>query len=87
MLTTNLYGTSIELISPKAPTNWEIDWVAYDNIHKVEYQKEVNRVSKELGDVDLYVVSFSDGDGSFNTEVEHGDALNSCKIVTRYSHH
>jgi len=63
--------------------NWDLYEKDCDKLQIVE----AARVMNLMKDHDFYEVEFSDNDGSFDCEVEHGPALHGLKNVVRYSHH
>jgi hypothetical protein len=63
------------------------DWDAYDEVRKVENSKEAAKLSSKFPKHDFYSVEYSDNDGEFECEVEHGAALRYQENIVRVSHH
>lgn len=72
----------------KDPTDHrsEMDWDAYNAADLIGRTEEAAKLAKQFEGMDIYSVTYSDNDGSFGCEVEHGDALRQPNIV-RFSHH
>ena len=63
------------------------DWPAYEAAVDVANEKAAAKMIAKYPDSDFYVVSYGDGEGSFNAAVEHGPALNDSDKIIRYNHH
>lgn len=64
-----------------------IDWDKFDSMYERELEDVVKQIKHRFPAHDFYAVEFSDGDCTFECEVEHGPALRGLPNVLRYSHH
>ena len=64
-------------------TNWDL----YHELVSKADEQEAARILTEFPNHDFYEVEFSDGNGAFECEVEHGPALRDLPNVFRFSHH
>ena len=65
----------------------EYDWDAINEAEDAALKVEAARLMELMKSEDIYTVSFSDNDGEFFSQMEHGEAMNSIKGVIRYSYH
>jgi hypothetical protein len=72
---------------PEGDPRGVYDWKALEEYEHEQKIKIVEGIKRDYANCDFYEVEFSDNDGSYDTEIEHGPALNNCKNVIRYSHH
>ena len=57
----------------------EQQWKEYRALGDAHRSKTLNAITKEWGDVDLYVFTFSDNDGHFWSTMEHGPTFDNVR--------
>jgi hypothetical protein len=72
---------------PDGDPRGRYDWDAMQKLENEQKSIVAESIKAKFPNCDFYEVEFSDNDGNWNCEVEHGPALNSCNNVIRFSHH